>query len=252
MFPVISIGPISFPAPGLILLIGIWVGLTLAERLAPRYQANSQQLYNLVFIVLVSSVIGARLSYVFQNFAAFSQSPLSIFSLNPSSLDPMGGAAIGFVVGLVYTNRKNIPLWVTLDALTPFLAVMWIALGLSNLASGKAFGMETQLPWGIELWGALRHPTQIYQMMAGIIILALIWPTKTKMEMVFVNPGSSFALFLSLSSVSWLIIEAFRGDSTLLPGGMRLAQVLAWIGLALSLWLFGKFTKETHLNPDKL
>ena len=57
MFPIIQIGPLSLPAPGLILLAGIWIGLTVAERFAPRFKANSNQLYNLVFVVLYSTPV---------------------------------------------------------------------------------------------------------------------------------------------------------------------------------------------------
>jgi phosphatidylglycerol:prolipoprotein diacylglycerol transferase len=248
MFPVISLGPISFPAPGLLLLIGIWVGLTVAERLAPRYNANPHQLNNLIFVVLVAGVIGARLSYALQNLEAFAQSPLSLFSLNPGSLDPIGGAAVAVISGIVFASRKQLPLWTTLDALTPFFAIIWVAMGLSNLASGKAFGIETQMPWGIYLWGALRHPTQIYQVVAGGVILGLIWPRTSGRNVFIAPPGGTFALFLGSSSVAWLIIEAFRGDSTLLPGGVRLAQVFAWIGLAISLWLVRKLQKDHHVD----
>jgi hypothetical protein len=45
-----------------------------------------------------------------------------------------------------------------LDALTPGLAVMMIALGLANLASGNAYGEPAQVPWSIFLWGEWQQP----------------------------------------------------------------------------------------------
>lgn len=39
-------------------------------------------------------------------------------------------------------------------------------------------------------------------------------------------------LFVALSAGSRLIIEAFRGDSTLVFGGLRMAQILALLVLA--------------------
>jgi phosphatidylglycerol:prolipoprotein diacylglycerol transferase len=245
MFPIIQIGPLSLPAPGLILLAGIWIGLTVAERLAPKYQANPNHLNNLVFILLISGLVGARLSYIAQHLNAFIQSPISVVSLNPGLLDPLGGAAVALIVGIIYVDRKGIPVWSTLDALTPFLSVMWIALGLSNLASGRAFGIETQLPWGIDLWGAVRHPTQVYQMMAGIVILTAIWPRKNKYSTFSNVSGKTFWIFLTLSASAWMLIETFRGDSILLPGGIRMAQVVAWGVLAISLWGLGRVRKKS-------
>ena len=247
MFPVISIGPLSFPAPGLIMLAGVWIGLIVAERFALHFKASPNQIYNLVFIMLITWVVGARLSYITQYFEAFIQSPSSIFSLNPGLLDPVGGAAVAFIAGIVYIYRKQIPIRIALDALTPFLAVIWIAIGLSNLASGRAFGMETQLPWGIDLWGAQRYPTQIFQMLAGLIILGLVWPRERIDSPVSRVPGETFWLFLVLSALAWIIIEAFRGDSTLLAGGIRTAQIIAWFVLALSLWGWGRVKKKSFV-----
>jgi phosphatidylglycerol:prolipoprotein diacylglycerol transferase len=108
-----------------------------------------------------------------------------------------------------------------------------IGLGVSHLASGAAFGMETSLPWGIELWGATRHPTQVYEVgLALAILLILGWKVKN-------NPlkdGALFFLFVALTAGAQLFVEGFRGDSTLLPSGIRIGQVLAWLVLAGGLW----------------
>ena len=65
MLPTIQIGPVSLQAPGLVLLVGLWIGLTLSERRAQRQEDNPAHLYNLVFIALIAGVVGARLSYAF-------------------------------------------------------------------------------------------------------------------------------------------------------------------------------------------
>ena len=103
-------------------------------------------------------------------------------------------------------------------------------MGFSHLASGAAFGQETDLPWAIYLWGAARQPTQFYEIGAAFMIIGLIWLRKPNLR-----PGSDFLYFVALISFSRLIIEAFRGDSTLVLGGLRLAQILAWLALLISL-----------------
>lgn len=245
MFPILQIGPLALPAPGMFLLIGIWTGLTISERLAPRFKANPNHLYNLVFVTLISGVLGARFSFILQNLQAFLENPLNMFSLNPALLDPVGGIAVGLVAALIYGNRKQISWLPTLDAITPLLSIMLIALGLANLASGNAFGSETNLLWGINLWGATRHPTQIYQSIAGSIILVIIWPRKSVTELVPRVPGETWWLFLALISAAWMIIETFRGDSVVLPGGVRTTQIIAWSILAVSLWGLGKIKSQS-------
>jgi len=233
MLPVLNIGPLALQTPGLVMLIGLWLGLSLAEKFSAKRGVSPNMLYNLAFITLVMGVIGARLAYLFRYPEAFANSPLSLISLNPGLLDPVGGLAAGLISGAIYAQRKKMALWPTLDALTPLLAVMAIALGLSHLASGAAFGATTQVPWGIELWGAKRHPSQIYEVMAAVAILLILWPGNWGHK----EPaGRYFLLFVMLSALAQLILEAFRGDSLLLPGGWRTVQIRAWLLLAASLW----------------
>ncbi len=247
MLPILQIGPAAVPTPGLILLLGLWLGLTLAERLAVRFESDANTVYNLAFTALLAGMIGARLSFVAQNAAIFLESPLNIFSRNLGLFDPIGGVAIGVLAALIYGNRKSLPLWETLDALTPLLAVFAIALGLTHFASGDAFGTKTALPWGIDLWGAKRHPTQIYETILAILILWGIWPRRSPKGKTHSRvAGETFWRFLALSAGARLLIEGWRGDSMVLSGGIRVAQLAAWGILALSLWMHYRSTSEEN------
>jgi prolipoprotein diacylglyceryltransferase len=240
MFPIIQIGPMALQTPGLILLVGLWLGLLLSERLAPRFRAKPNEVYNIVFVALIAGVLGARVSFVVQNYEVFLLNPINIISLNPGLLDPVGGIAFGLITALVYGNRKGINWKHLLDATAPFLCVMMIAYGFSNLASGDAFGAETTLPWGIHLWGGIRHPTQVYQILAGCIVLGIIWPRKGSSNTVERIPGETIMELIALSAGAWLFLEAFRGDSIVLTNGIRTTQIFAWFLLAFSMWGYGK------------
>lgn len=233
MLPVLNIGPLAIQTPGLVILIGLWLGLSLAEKYAGRRGVTPALLYNLVFVGLVAGVIGARLSYLARYPEAFASSPLNLLSLNPGLLDPGGGLAVGAIAGLIYAQRKNMEFWQTLDALTPLLMVMTIALGVSHLASGAAFGAATEAPWAVELWGARRHPSQVYEILAASTVLLVLWPGRWSEK---APAGRYFLLFVALNAASRLFLEAFRGDSVLLAGGWRIAQAAAWLVLAGSLW----------------
>ena len=108
------------------------------------------------------------------------------------------------------------------------LAALAIGLHLSHLAAGTAFGSPTTLPWGIDLWNATRHPTQIYELIASLIIFGIIWFRKSEL-----SPGALFLNFTALTAGAHLFLEAFRADSTLILGGIRLAQVVAWVALTI-------------------
>lgn len=233
MTPTMQLGPMAIQVPGLIILVGIWLGLTLAERNAARFGVNASDLSNLALIALLSGIIGARLVYVLRYTSAFKGNLISVFSINPELLDPAGGVCAGLLAAFIFGQRKKMPFWSTLDALTPALAVFMLALGLSHVASGAAFGALTNLPWSVNLWGAHRHPSQAYESLAAVLILAILWPGRTRIFST--QPGIYFLSFVVLSAGARLFLEAFRGDSPLILSGLRSAQVAAWVILALSL-----------------
>lgn len=238
MFPTLQLGPLSLQVPGLVMLAGLWVGLTLAERRVKKHNENPGHIYNLVFIALIAGFIGARLSYAITYQAAFSSNLGNLLSLNPGLLDPFAGVLIGGAAALIYIYRKQLPIWSTLDSLTPLFAVLAIALGIANLAAGNAFGSPTAFPWGIYMWGAIRHPTQIYETILAVIILVVIliidkYPYRK-------IPGLTFLVFTTLSAGSRMFVEAFRGDSILLGSGFRSAQIISWIVMAVCLALIGR------------
>ena len=77
MLPIIQIGSFSIQTSGLILLIGLWIGLSLSERYAKRFSSDPEEISNLVFYSLLAAVLGARLSYALRFPSAFSASPAS-------------------------------------------------------------------------------------------------------------------------------------------------------------------------------
>ncbi len=233
MFPVLQIGSLALPVPGLVLLIGVWVGLWLAEREAARLSLNPEAVYNRAFIGLAAGLIGARLAYVARYMSTYAHDPLSVFSLNPASLAPNEGVLIGGVAAVFYGARRKLPLRLTLDALAPAIAVMGVAVAIAHVASGDAFGAAARLPWSVYLWDEYRHPSQIYELIAGLGVLGLWWRARTQ------GPPAgarfNFLLVVALSAAARLFLEAFRGDSLVMVGGLRAAQVWGLIVLAACL-----------------
>lgn len=246
MLPIIQIGPAAFPVPGLVFLAGIWIGLVFAERFCETRNVSPSDLNNLVFISLVSGFVGARLGYVIRYSEIFLDNPLSIISLRPVLLDPLFGGLVALITAWIYVQKKNILIPSILDALTPFFAVMAIAIGLSHLASGAAFGSLTNLPWAINLWGEMRHPTQIYEVILAILVLLSIYPLRGPLRTT--TPGVTFLRFLLLTAISILIQDAFRGDSRLFIDGFRTNQVIAWFVLAASLIGLGLIQYKTDFK----
>ncbi len=237
------------PRDILLLAAALWIGLALAEKRSERHGVSKDTLNNLVFYSLFGYLLGGRILFALTNYSAFADSPLSLFSLNVDLFDSLGGSLAAILVGVVYIKKtsqvsKTCEVYSkTLDALTPIFASLAIGLHLSHIAAGTAFGSPTTLPWGIDLWNATRHPAQIYELIASLIILAMIWFRKSEL-----SPGVLFLNFGALTAGARLFLEAFRGDSTFIFGGLRLAQVVAWAALAIAIYLMHSIFQKTEVG----
>ena len=230
MLPVLNIGPLAIQTRGLIILLSIWFASEAAERGAKRLGLSSDHVYNLALIAAVAGVLGARLGYVIEHFTIYQVYPAQIIALDLNTLSVGWGIAIGLLVAYAYARRKGIAHRKLLDALTPGLLVLAGGLALADLASGDGYGSPASLPWSIELWGAARHPTQVYQLIAVGAIAAI----GLKIDRAF--DGLRFGLFIALYAASRLFIEAFRGDSAVI-NGVRTAQIWSLMVLVSALWV---------------
>jgi prolipoprotein diacylglyceryl transferase len=231
VFPILQLGPLAIQLPGLLLLGGIWVGTWLIDREAPRHKLSGSALNRLVFHGLVAGILGARVAYALRYASIYAQDPLSLLSLNPNALAPAEGILIGITIAVVLGMRRRMPLWVSLDALTPSLAVFAVFVGVAHLSSGDAYGSASTVPWAIELWGAARHPTQVYEILLAIPAFTVVW----RLSRVETYPGLLFLAWVALAALSRLFLEGFRGDSVVVLEGARMAQLLSLVLLAGSL-----------------
>ncbi len=237
MLPSISIGPLLLQTPGLVLLLGVWIGSSLAEKEADRLSVNKDAISKLVFYSLVAGIVGSRLAYAAQTPNIYLDNPLSLLALDANTLAPLEGLVIGIFTSLIIGQRQGLSLRPTLDVLAPGLAAFMITWTVSNILSGDAFGSASQLPWAIYLWGESRHPVQFYELFLAVIIFIIILQQPLKK----LGFGMNFLILISLSSLSRLVTEVFRGDSLIWLGYYRAAQLISLIILVSSLWLMNKW-----------
>ncbi len=231
MYPILQIGPLAIQLPGLLLLAGLWIGTQLAERETARYKLDPGLISNMIFIALAAGIVGARLGYALKYFDLYLSEPLNLLALNPNTLSAMEGIVVGLIAAMIYAQRKGLSLLPTLDTLAPGAAVFAIFVALAHLSSGDAFGAPTTVPWAIELWGADRHPSQIYELLFAVgVTLVILQVRKTRSF-----PGFIFTLFVALTAISRLFLEGFRGDSSIVFGSIRSAQLISFVVMIFAL-----------------
>lgn len=236
MLPVVQIGGLAIQTPGLVMLLAVWVVLWLAAREAGRLGLDGEAVYNAGFVTLVVGLLSARLIYILLHLPAYLANPADIISLDLGSFAPLPGAAIGLLAGVAFIAQRRLPWAPLVDAVAPALAAGLALWSVAALLGGTSYGRPADLPWAITLWGARRHPTQIYELLAALVILAILWWVRGRQA----YPGQVFLLFVALYGGARLFLEAFRADSWLLPGGLRGAQVIGLVALVIALAMMAR------------
>ena len=249
MLPIIHIGPLAIQFPGLILLLGLWLGLSLAEKFAQNHHVTPNQVYSVSFAALFAAGAAARLVYVIRHISTFVQNPVGIFALKPDLLDPWGAFLGVGLVALYFTRRYKLNPWDLADALAPVLAVMMIAIHLANLASGDGYGAPSNVPWAIFLLGEWRHPTQIYELIASGVVLFYFWPGSRRAR--FNTAGRLSLSIVAATAGCRLFFEAFHGDSPIISGGLRSTQLTAWLIMALAFWMLSRQSRPAVINNSE-
>ncbi|GAB4545567.1 MAG: prolipoprotein diacylglyceryl transferase [Anaerolineae bacterium] len=246
MAPYLSIFGFSLQAYPLFILIAVAAGLWLAARQARRLGLDADHVYNLGFYALLATALGARLAFVLGNWPAYRGAPLSALSPTATAFAWPEGVVAGLLVALIYGLRYHLPPGPALDALAPGLALGLAIERVGAFLAGVSYGEPTSLPWGVFMWGEVRHPAQLYEMLALLLILAvLLWQQGRRPF-----DGHTFALLVALYAGSRLFLEAFRADVPLITGGLRGVQVLALGVMLLAVWYIYR-RRQRATNGDQ-
>ena len=214
---------------GLAFISGVYLGMYFANREGIPYKIS----YNTYVIVIIFSLIGARVAHLITNpetwgvlrergfFAA-------LFASKCEGLVAYGGYIGGTLSAWVYFRLKKMDFWSMVDCSTPSMV---LGLGITRLGcflAGCCHGIPTDLPWGISfppgspasyafLDKALAgrfpsppvHPTQLYESLLGFILFPLsIWALKRRKF-----TGQAFLLMVPLYAVGRFLLEFIRGDT---------------------------------------
>jgi phosphatidylglycerol:prolipoprotein diacylglycerol transferase len=248
VYPVLNVGPAALQLPGLILLLGFWLSLNLVGHRAKAEDLPEDLIFNAGMIAMLVGLVGARLGYVALHWSAYQNDLPGIMALTIGALSTPAGVLTGGGVAALYLRLHRLPAPTLLDALAPALALMFAFISLADVSAGSAYGTVSDLPWAIELWGARRHPTQIYELLAALVTLGLLWWARTRRP----YAGFLFLLFLLTYGAARLFLDAFRADAWLLAGGYRAVQVIGLGAVILSLWRMGQQATQRSQTLDRL
>lgn len=244
MLPNISLGPLVIPSNGLVFIVGVWIVLTVVERSARKLGLEPETTYTLAAISLAAGFVGARLVFVLFHWTAFRENLSGIIWPLTSGYDLWGGLVIAVGAGFFYGRAKQLPAAATLDALAPGLVAALLAVSLSDLLAGPGYGIETAMPWAIDVYGIDRHPVQIYEIVVAAAAL-VTWRVALPHRHF---EGQLFLLTIAVYSGGRLFVDAFRANAWLSASGFHVIQLVSLVIVLASLFLLAR--KTTSL-PEK-
>ncbi len=252
MYPVLlSLGRIHIYSYGLMVALAIFGGLLWVGSLArKRGIATFEQITDFALYVIIGGLFFAKLVNVLYEFRTYLHNPAAIFSGFTGSF--FGAVIGGVLVGVGYTKRKQINTWRLADLIALYIPLGHILGRIGCLLSGCCYGVASNLPWALPCAAGdltLRHPTQIYEILANMLIFAvlIIYDRRVKQGGSRYFDGFIFGLYVSLYCFARTVVEAFRDSQILAFGWLRTTQVFSLaIGLAVLIYLFIRLKKQAR------
>ncbi|AFL97869.1 prolipoprotein diacylglyceryl transferase [Ornithobacterium rhinotracheale] len=201
---------------------------------------SKDKLDPLFMYTFFGAVLGARIGeFLFYDPSAFIERPLEVFlpiQYSPGSEFLFGliknykfvgfqglashGATVGLLISSYLYTRKYLPgknmLWLV-DRLAICVSIGGAFVRIGNFVNSEIVGKPSDLPWAVLFekqslsYGEIvpRHPAQLYEAFAYILLFILLWWIYNKTNKKYQN-GYIFGLFFTLLFSIRFIIEFFK------------------------------------------
>lgn len=184
---------------GFFVALAMVVSFFLADRRARQMKLPQSMAADLLFLLFVSGVLGARLFYVLQHFSEYRGNLWLALSIQEGGLVWYGGFITASIAGFVYAGMRHWPVLRLYDFFAPLLP---LAHGIGRIGcffNGCCYGQSE-----------VAVPIQLVE--AGFLFALSFWlyalgPTRRR-------DGELFIFYLLFYSVLRFILEFFRGDQS--------------------------------------
>ena len=223
---------------GLLFALGFVAGIYIVTKMFKREGVKTELVDSLFLYVVIGTVIGARLGHVFfYDWGYYSKHPAEIIKIWHGGLASHGGA-IGIILMLWLWSRnvsKKSLLW-AMDKVAIPTALAGAFIRTGNLINSEIYGTATSVPWAftfIREDNIPRHPTQIYEALAYLLVFAFLmymyWKTDIRL-----HEGKLFGWFMLLVFGFRFLVEFLKVDQSAFEANMAL-NMGQWLSIPLIL-----------------
>lgn len=240
-----KIGSLEIRYYGIVYALGFILAYFIINHLAKKKELDLEKddVADLIFYVIIGTVAGARLFFVFYNLSYFMQNPLEIIAVWRGGLIFLGGFTGGIIAATLFCRKKKISFYKLADIGVIPLALA-LALGrIANFINAELIGRITSVPWAVKFpaYEGFRHPVQLYNGAALLCIFGILWFVKNKK----LKQGTLFWGFLSLYSLQRIALGFFKeADQYGFILKLTVEQLIFTVIFIIALWFLVKLKKK--------
>ena len=239
------------------LLLALFIAKIFVKR--DKIDISDKMLDSYFLWVELGVILGARIGYILiydAHTAWYLARPWQIFNpfdINGNFVGIRGmsyhGAVVGFLLSTIFFckfYKQNI--WRYLDLVGISVPLAYTFGRIGNFLNQELFGRETDMPWGIFVDGALRHPSQLYEaFLEGVVVFFVVFFARKFKHF----EGQLIVVYLISYALARFVCEFFRQPDFQLGFialNFTMGQILSLIMLAgaLLLWLYLKKASKAH------
>ena len=173
------LGPVRVHWYGIMYLLGFAGAWWLARRRAAgrRSTWKPADVDDLIFFGMLGVILGGRIGYVLfygmKFWAGDAWYPLKIWEGGMSFHGGLLGVALAMAL-FAWRRGRSVGDVYDFTAPLPPLGLFFGRIG--NFINGELWGKTTTVPWGFEVNGQVRHPSQLYEAaLEGLLLFGVLW-----------------------------------------------------------------------------
>ncbi len=246
-----SIFGFSIAMYGVIIGLGFFLALVLISQIAKYTGQNPDDYWDVAVYIIIFSIIGARIYYVFFAWDYYKDDPISVLNIRNGGLAIYGGVIAGYLTTFIYSRVKKKSFLRMIDTIMYGLLLGQVIGRWGNFTNREAFGEYTdglfamRLPVEMVRSGEITElmkqhmsdatnfiqvsPTFLYESLwnLGLLIIVLIYCKHKKFD------GEIALIYLGGYGLGRAWIESLRTDQLVMhTTGLPVSQMLA-IGLVI-------------------
>jgi len=255
----VELGPFAVHWYGLLIVMGIVLSATSAAYLAKQAGKNPDHIWDMLLIVIILALIGARAYHVFSRpeggligWDYYKENPIEVLYIWNGGLGIIGGVLGGALGIVLYTWRRNLSPIRWLDFVAASAALGQSIGRWGNYINIELYGPPTDLPWGLIIPAQHRimpytdltaypldtrfHPTFLYESLATLALYLILFTLGAK-RYEQLKQGDLLVGYLIGYAIIRFFTEMLRPDAWEM-GGLAAAQVFSLIFVAAGVLFF--------------